>query len=125
MHALRLLHPSLVPGGLLMDLQPASADSIVLSGGRPAGWLDEREFQRDLAATSEGLAQALSEGLFVVEDEVWFDIVHRFEASTLLVSEVSGWRGVRVPPDLPPRLEAGQPPFEVVEACTLRRMRAL
>ncbi len=125
MHALRLLHRSLVPGGVLLDLQPAAADSLVLAGGQPAGWLDERDFQRDLAATAEGLGQAVAEGLFVLEDEVWFDIVHSFDAGALLVAEVSGWRGVRVPADIPPRLRARHSPFEVVEACTLRRLRAL
>ena len=124
MHALRLLHRSLVAGGVLLDLQPALADSLVLAGGEPAGRLDERGFQRDLVATAEGLDVALSEGLFVLEDEVWLDIVHRFEEGAELVAEVSGWRGVRVPPELVRRVEAGRAPCEVVETCTLRRLQA-
>ena len=121
MHALRLLHRSLVAGGVLLDLQPALADSLVLAGGEPAGRLDERGFQRDLVATAAGLGSAISEGLFVLEDEVWFDIVHRFEEGAELVAEVSGWRGVSVPPELVRLVEAGRPLFEVVETCTLRR----
>jgi len=116
-HALRLLHRTLVPGGLALDLQPAPADSLVLAGG------DEREFQRRLAATAEGVEQALGEGLFAVEDEVWLDVVHRFPKAAELVAEASGWFGVRVPSAILPRLEVGHAPFEIVETCVLRRLR--
>jgi len=122
-HALRLLHRTLVPGGLALDLQPAPADSLVLAGGEPAGRLDEREFQRRLAATAEGVEQALGEGLFAVEDEVWLDVVHRFPKAAELVAEASGWFGVRVPSAILPRLEVGHAPFEIVETCVLRRLR--
>lgn len=125
MHALRLLHRTLVPGGLVLDLQPAPADSLVLAGGEPAGRLDEREFRRRLAAAAEGVEQALEEGLFALEDEVWLDVVHRFDTAAELVAEASGWFGVRVPSAILPRVEAGSAPFEIVETCVLRRLRAL
>ena len=123
--ALRRIHGSLVPGGVLLDMRPGPADSVVIAGGEAVGCLDESEFQREAKETDAGLLATVREGLFSFEDEVYFDVVHSFESARLLVEDVSGWRSTRVPQEVVDRVERGRPPFEVHERCLLQRLRAL
>ena len=122
--ALRRIHRSLVPAGVLLDMRPGPADSVVITGGEAVGCLDESEFQRESNETDVALLATVREGLFALEDEVYFDVVHRFESAALLVEDVSGWRSTRVPREVAERVERGCPPFEVHERCFLQSLRA-
>ena len=123
--ALRQIHRSLVPGGVLLDMRPGPTDSAVLAGGEAVGFLDESEFWRETEETDAALGAAVREGLFTSENEVYFDVVHSFENGALLLEEVGGWRSTQIPDDVVNGLGPGWPPFEVVEPCVLRRLRAL
>ena len=130
--ALRQIHRSLVPGGVLLDMRPGPTDSVVLAGGEAVGFLDESEFWRETEETDAALLAAVRERLFASEAEVRFDVVHRFESAALLLEsaallleEVGGWRSTRIPDDVVNGLGPGRPPFEVVEPCALQRLRAL
>ena len=87
------------------------------------GFLDESEFWRETEATDAALLGAVREGLFASETEVRFEVVHSFGRGELLVEEVGGWRSTRIPDDVVKSLGRGRPPFEVVEPCTLQRLR--
>ena len=122
--ALRRLHRTLVPDGVFLDMRPGPADSAVLAGGGVVGCLDESEFRRETEAVDAALLAAVREGVFALEDEVHFEVVHRFESAALLIEDVSGWRSTRVPPEVVERVELGRPPFEVRERCFLQKLRS-
>ena len=123
--ALRQIHRSLVPGGVLLDMRPGPTDAGVHAGGELVGFLDESEFWRETEETDAALRAAVREGFFASETEVSFDVVHRFESGALLLEEVGGWRSTRIPDEVVKSLGPGRSPFEVVEPCTLQRLRRL
>jgi len=122
--ALRRIHRSLVPGGALLDMQPALADPSVLGADGVLGRMDGRALQAMARATDTGLAGAVGAGLFRFETEVFLDLVHRFDTAAELVGEVDGWRWQKLTPEARQALARSSPPFEVHERCLLRRLRA-
>lgn len=125
MNALQQIHRSLIPGGVLFDLQPALANAPVLSASGLLGRLDEREFRAFADRVNTLLQQTISAGLFLQEAEVIFTVVHRFSQAAQLLADVETWTGTRIPSTLRKRLQRAVPPFEVQEGAKLRRLRAL
>jgi len=124
-NALQQIHRSLIPGGVLFDLQPALANAPVLSASGLLGRLDEREFRAFADRVNTLLQQTISAGLFLQEAEVIFTVVHRFSQAAQLLADVETWTGTRIPSTLRKRLQRAVPPFEVQEGAKLRRLRAL
>jgi hypothetical protein len=124
-NALRRVHASLVPGGLLLDLQPRLANAPVENAEGVLGRLDEREFRAYADRVNAALEETIRAGLFADECEVVFDVVHRFDDAAGLLAEVSTWTGTSVPAALARRLTRAAPPFDVQEGARLRRLRGL
>ena len=125
MNALHRIHRSLVPGGVVFDLQPAFGNAPVVNSSGILGRLDEREFRAFADRVNARLQETISAGLFAQEREVVFTVVHRFNEAAQLLTEVKTWTGTTVPIPLLRRIERSVPPFEVQEGARLRRLRAL
>jgi hypothetical protein len=124
-NALQRIHRSLVPSGILFDLQPALANAPVIASSGVLGRLDEREFRAFADQVNSLLQGTISAGLFTQEREAVFTVVHRFNEAAHLLTEVKTWTGTTVPPTLLRRVRRSVPPFEVHEGARLRRLRVL
>jgi hypothetical protein len=87
-NALQRLHRSLVPGGILFDLQPALANAPIVNSSGVLGRLDEREFRAFADRVNTLLQETISAGLFAQEREVVFAVVHRFKEAADFLTEV-------------------------------------
>ena len=125
MNALQRTHGSLVPGGLLLDLQPMLENAPVRNSSGGLGRIDEREFRAVADRVNTVLEETIKAGLFAHERAADFVIVHRFGSASALVAELKTWTGTTLPAPLLRRLERSAPPFDVHERARLRRLRAL
>ena len=125
MNALQRIHRSLVPSGIVFDLQPALANAPVVNSSGVLGRLDEREFRAFADQVNSLLQETISAGLFTQEREVIFTVVHRFNEAAQLLTEVRTWTGTTIPPPLLKRIKRFVPPFEVQEGARPRRLWAL
>ena len=114
MNALRRIHAALVPGGIVVDTQPVSAEPPVEGRDGRLGTLDMREWARTIDAVDGAILQAVAG---VVVDE--------FDSGGEFVEVVSGWRGTRIPPALAERAGSASPPVRVHQDVRLRLLRAL
>lgn len=120
MHALRLLHSSLVDDGLLLDTQPVGSSPLVSGSNSAHGELDMRKWVETIASVDEGFAVALASGLFRSGHEEHFVTHDSFESAEELLETVSGWRDTEVPTGLAERVRGGSPPFTVRQDVRLR-----
>ncbi len=123
MNALRRIHRSLVPGGVLLDLQPALTNAPVANANGVLGYLDEREFRAYADRVNAALEETIKAGLFAPEREVVFDVVHRYNGVDELVAEMKTWTGTSIPAALHRRLQRSNPPFDIRQSARLRRLR--
>jgi hypothetical protein len=124
-NALQRIRRSLVPSGVVFDLQPALGNAPVVNSSGILGRLDEREFRAFADRVNSLLQETISAGLFAQEREIVFTVVHRFNEAAQLLTEVRTWTGTTIPPPLLRRIKRFVPPFEVQEGARLRRLRAL
>jgi hypothetical protein len=115
-NALQRIHRSLIPGGVLLDLQPSLANAPVVSASGVLGRLDEREFRAFADRVNVLLQQTISAGLLMQEGEVTFTVVHRFSEATQLLADVETWMGTRVPFAVRKRLQRAEPPSKCKKA---------
>lgn len=120
MHALGLLHASLVDDGLLLDTQPIGASPVVSGSDGPHGELDMRAWARTIASVDEGFEIALASRLFRLEHKEQLVVQDSFETAEDLLETASGWRDTEVPDGLAERVRAGSPPFTVSQDVRLR-----
>ena len=85
MHALRRIHEALVPEGILLDMHPIPPSTRAEVGGRSLGQFDDSEFMDTVAQTEAALEQTVTEGLFVLETELEFDWLERFDSGEELI----------------------------------------
>ena len=97
MHALRLAHATLVPGGLLVVLHPFSAEPLVEAGDVSLGSLDAREFAGTVRATEAELQRTVADGLFAPEHEERFEVREHFAGADTFVEIVEDWQGTVIP----------------------------
>lgn len=121
MHALRRIHETLVPGGVLVDIHPFPPAEQVEAGGRTLGRLDEHELFADIAEAERLLAES---GLYRLEQELETDVVERFDDAEELIANVSDRRRMELPHDLERGIRAASPPIDLRERIVLRRFRA-
>jgi hypothetical protein len=69
-NALHRIHRSLVPGGVVFDLQPVLGNAPVVNSSRILGRLDEREFRAFADRVNSLLQETISAGLFAQEREI-------------------------------------------------------
>ena len=125
MHALTRIHSALVPGGIVLDTQPRSAEPPVEAHDGRLGTLDMHEWARTIDAVDGSIAQALAGGLFTNDGEQSCVVVDEFDTGDEFVEIVSGWRGTRIPPALAERARAASPPIRVRQEVRIRLLRAL
>ncbi len=118
MNALRKIHEALVPGGILLDMHPIPPATRVEVGGRSLGELDDAEFFELVAATEAPLEQG---DLFVLEDEIEFDWLERYDSGEELLEDVKSWNGCRIPRAVAARVRKAEPPVDIWERVVLRR----
>ena len=120
MHALRLLHSSLVADGLLLDTQPVGPSPLVSGRDGPHGELDMRAWIETIASVDQGFDTAQTSGLFRIEHEEQLVVHDAFETADELLETASAWRDTEVPAGLAERVRSGSPPFTVRQDVRLR-----
>lgn len=125
MNALRRIHAALVPGGIVVDSQPISAEPPVEGDDGRLGTLDMRDWARTIDAVDGSILQAVADGQFAQDGERSCVVVDEFDSGDEFVEIVSGWRGTRIPPALAERARAAEPPLSVHQEVRLRLLRAL
>jgi len=123
-HALRRIHEALVPEGILLDMHPIPPSTRAEVGGRSLGEFDDSEFMDTVAQTEAALEQTVTEGLFVLETELEFDWLERFDSGEELIEDIESWGDVRIPEDLAARIRSAEPPVDLWERVVLRRFCA-
>ena len=100
MHALRRIHRSLRPGGVLLDLhpQPEHAGVEVWQGGRVErlGHVGQEEDIRDILEARDRLDLVEGEGWYITERQRFFDLLSHFPSAEdwLEYQEREGYTGV-------------------------------
>jgi hypothetical protein len=96
-HALRNIHSTLSPGGLLVDTQPVGSQPRVAVNGVAVGKLDMLEWTNTIAAIDSLVAEVLDNGLFEIDYEEGLLL------PTLSTTAMSVW-----PPSLPGAIRASR-----------------
>jgi len=123
-HALRNIHWMLVPGGVLVDLQPVPPSPTLHAGGRALGTVDQNQVWERFARADPGVEAALREGLFELEAELEFDVVERFASKEILIATINERDDWHITEQLAARLEAADPPIDGHDRLRLRSFRA-
>ena len=124
MHALRRIHDSLTPGGVLLDMHPVPPSARAEIDGVSLGDFDDAEFMETVAATEARLAETIAAGLFTPEAELEFDWLERFDSGAELIEAANDWDGCRVPAAVEKRIQEAGGPVDIWERVVLRRFRA-
>jgi hypothetical protein len=122
-NALRRIHASLVPGGLVVDPQPVSPRPPVEAGDRQLGTLDMHSWRRTVDAVDRLVAQTIEDRLYVLAGEHRFVVTDMFDNGAELVETVSGWQGTRISAALAKHVRAAAPPMRVHQDVRLRLLR--
>jgi hypothetical protein len=124
-HALRRIHATLLPSGLVVDSQPVSPDSWVEAADGGVGSLDMREWRATIDAVDARTAEAIRLGLFAIENEHTITVPDEFDSGPEFIEVVGAWRGTRIPPSVAARARDARPPVRVLQEVKLRILRAL
>jgi hypothetical protein len=74
-----------VPGGTLVDMHPVTEEQVE-GGDAIVGVICESEWVSvELPNSEAGLRQTVDEGLYAVEDETDYDVLHHFDAPEELI----------------------------------------
>ncbi len=125
MSALHRIHSALVPGGLVLDMQPIGPRPPVESNGQRLGSLDMREWRVTIDQVAALVDQTIADGLFVEEAGRRYGVLETFDDGKELVETVREWAGTKVSQSLAARLERAMPPLTIRESVRLRALRVL
>jgi hypothetical protein len=123
--ALRQVHAALVPGGLVIDTQPVSAQPSIETEGAGLGTLDMREWAQTIATVDERIDNAIRAGLFALEEERRFIVTDRYDDGADLAGETREWQGTHIDDSLAQQLSREQRPVLLHQEIRLRLLRAL
>jgi hypothetical protein len=123
-HALRNIHGMLVPGGVLLDLQPIPPGPSLHAGGELLGSLDQSQVWERFRKTEPGVAATVREGLYTIENEVELEVVERFDVKTNLIATINARDDWHMSAQLAARLEIADPPIDGLDRLRLRKLRA-
>ena len=123
-HALHRIHSALVPGGLVLDMQPVGLRPPVELNGERLGSLDMREWRVTIDHVAALVDETIADGLFVEEAERRYDVLETFHDGKELVETVREWTGTKISPTLAARVERATPPLTIQESVRLRALRA-
>jgi hypothetical protein len=89
-HALRHVHRLVVPGGTLVDMHPVTEEHVSGPGG-PVGVIAEPEWLTvELPNAEAALRETVEEGLFGLEAETEYDVLHHFADADDLIETRQG-----------------------------------
>jgi hypothetical protein len=118
--ALTRLHAALVPGGLLVDTTPVSLRLPVALDDEPIGELEDDVWLETVAAVDTEIEQALAAGLFWLQHEERYVVVHEFGSGAECLDVVAGWAGTNVPEEVAARLRGSDSRVTVEQDTRLR-----
>ena len=99
MNALRAIHAALVPGGLVIDTQPVSAQPPIEGEAGALGTLDMREWAALIDEIDRRVGDAVASGLFVVVHESRLTVTDAYDDGDDFLANVRDWVGTRVDPE--------------------------
>jgi hypothetical protein len=123
-NALQKIHDALVPGGLVIDTQPVSAEPPVESQAGPLGALDMREWAQTIATIDRRVEQTMHDGLFDLEDERRLVVTDEYDDGAELVAVTSGWAGTRLDDTFAELVRSQPRPVRLHQQIRLRLQRA-
>jgi hypothetical protein len=123
-NALHRIHSALVPGGLVLDMQPVGPRPPVESNGQRLGSLDMREWRVTIDHVAALVDETIAKGLFAEEAERRYDILETFDDGKELVKTVREWTGTNISQTLAARAGRATPPLTIQESVRLRALRA-
>jgi hypothetical protein len=121
--ALTRLHAALVPRGVLVDTTPASLRLPVVLEGESVGELEDEEWLETVAAVDAEVEKVVASGLFELEHEERYGIVHEFGSGDECLDVVGSWGGTTVPVEVADRLERASARTTVEHDVRLRVFR--
>ena len=125
MNALHRIHSALVPGGLVLDMQPVGPRPTIESNGQRLGSLDMREWRVTIDHVAALIDETIVDGLFAEEAGRWYDVLETFDDGKELVETVREWSGTKISHTLAARVKRSMPPLTIRESVRLRALRAL
>lgn len=125
MNALHRIHSALIPGGLVLDMQPVGPRPPVASNGQRLGSLDMREWRVTIDHVAALVDETIAKGLFAEEAERRYDLLETFDDGQELVETVREWTGTKISQTLAVGVERAIPPLTIQESVRLRALRAL
>jgi hypothetical protein len=124
-NALHRIHSAIIPGGLVLDVQPVGPAPPVESNGQRLGSLDMREWRVTIDHVAALVDETVAKGLFAEEAERRYEILETFDDGKELVETVREWTGTTISQTLAARVERAMPPLTIQESVRLRALRAL
>jgi hypothetical protein len=124
-HALRRIHSVVVPGGLVLDMQPFASRPAVEADGTRLGTLDMREWAAIVGDVAELVDETIADGLFHEEASRHYEVFETFDDRTEFVETVSEWTGTKISRSLATRVKRATPPLVIRESVRLRLLRRL
>ena len=124
-NALHRIHSAIIPGGLVLDVQPVGPAPPVESNGQRLGSLDMREWRVTIDHVAALVDETVAKGLFAEEAERRYEILETFDDGKELVETVREWTGTTISQTLAARVERAMPPLTIQESVQLRALRAL
>jgi hypothetical protein len=122
-HALRTIHASLAPDGLLVDTQPISPHPRVTANGAELGTLDMREWVETIHAVDERVNETIAAGLYELTDERDLLVTSTFDDGPDCLAITGAWQGTHVPELLADRLADLRDEVAVEQQVRLRVLR--
>src|SRR6266852_633171 len=104
--ALRRLHETLVPEGLVLDLRSVPPSPRVESDGETLGEVDYSAWFKRAERDADALEVLVREGLLVAEHDIEHDVLVVYSSARDLFQQADGWRLKRLPNPLAKRLGA-------------------
>ena len=114
----------LIPGGLLVDLQPIPPSPSIHARGENLGRLEQSQVWERFGMTEPGVQVAVREGLFELEVELEFYVIERFDSKATLIATINGRDDWNMSEQLAERLEHADPPIDARDRLRLRSFRA-
>ena len=118
--ALTRLHAALVPEGLLVDTTPVSLRLPVALDDEPIGELEDDVWLETVVAVDTEIEKALAAGLFELQHEERYVVVHEFGSGAECLDVVAGWAGTNVPEEVAARLRGSDSRVTVEQDTRLR-----
>src|SRR5687767_5278112 len=102
-------------------MHPVPPSTRAEVGGVSLGDFEDEEFFDIVRATERPLAET---ELFVLDREIEFDYLERYDSAEELLEDVGEWEGCRIPRELAKAVRETEPPVDIWERVVLRRFSA-